>query len=40
MDRYTFRNAYYNPKFDLISQTSQFNRRGTWLSQEAYFQNF
>ena len=23
MDRYTFRNAYYNPKFDLISQTSQ-----------------
>ena len=23
MDRYTFRNAYYNPEFDLISQTSQ-----------------
>ena len=28
MDRYAFKTAYYNPKFDLISQTSQLTGVG------------
>ncbi len=38
MDRYTFRMAYfYNLKFDLISQTSQFNRCGTMAFAKSIF---